>query len=305
MVQKVQNIAVAGGRGNVGAPVVSNLLGHGFDVTILARKTSDTSSFPPSAKVKKVDFESNDDLAAALAGQDAFIDCTLVQDDTPKRLVDAALAAGVYRYIPSDWSVDPLNKAANSLPVFSKRVERDNYLFERCQSSGGRMTWTIVANGPFLDWNLRTGFMGISLSNKRAELMDGGDNRVVWTTLDSVGKAVAGVMEHPEETQNRPVYVHSVVKSCHEMLKHAQAALGADGWQVINVNAEEANNKALGELFSGNFDLNTFGTMIRYANSKPESSAPWIKSDNGLLRVPSMTDGELEELIKKISHSAA
>nr|XP_052990434.1 uncharacterized protein J7T55_000704 [Diaporthe amygdali]KAJ0110271.1 hypothetical protein J7T55_000704 [Diaporthe amygdali] len=305
MSRKVHSVAVAGGRGNVGTPVVTNLLAHGFDVTILVRKSSDTSSLPTSAKVKKVDFESTDDLTAALSGQDAFVDCTLVQDDTPKRLIDASLAAGVYRYIPSDWSVDPLNNAANSLPVFSKRVERDNYLYERCKSSNGKMTWTIVANGPFLDWNLRTGFMGINLFEKRAELMDGGDNRVVWTTLDSVGKAVAGVMEHPEETENRPVYVQSVVKSCHEMLKHAQAALGTDGWQVVSVNAEEANNKALSDLFSGKFDMSTFGTMIRFANSRSETSAPWVKSDNGLLRVPSMSDGDLEGLIRSIAKTAA
>lgn len=285
--------------------MVANLIAHGFEVTILVRKSSDTSALPASAKVKKVDFESIDDLTTALTGQDAFVDCTLVQDDTPKRLIDAALAAGVYRYIPSDWSLDPLNKAANSLPVFSKRVERDNYLYERCQSSKGSLTWTIVANGPFLDWNLRTGFAGIDIANKRAELMDGGDNRVVWTTLDSVGKAVAGVMAHPEETQNRPVYVQSVVKSCHEMLKHAQAVLGADGWQVVNVNADEANQKALADLQSGKFDMSTFGTLIRYSNAKPETFSPWAKTDNGLLGVPVMADAELEGLIKKISASVA
>lgn len=283
--------------------MVANLLAHGFDVTVLARKSSDTSGLPASAKVKKVDFESTDDLTAALAGQDAFVDCTLVQDDTPKRMIDAALAAGVHRYIPSDWSLDPLNKAANSLPVFSKRVERDNYLYEKCKSSNGTMTWTIVANGPFLDWNLRTGFAGIDISNKRAELMDGGNNRVVWTTLDSVGKAVAGIMAHPEETQNRPVYVQSVVKSCSEMVKHAQKVLGADGWQVVNVNADEANQNALTDLFSGKADMATFGTLIRYSNAKPELFSPWTKTDNSLLGVSSMTDDELEGLIQKISAS--
>jgi hypothetical protein len=284
---------------------VANLLSQGFDVTILARKSSDTSGLPSAAVVKKVDFESFDVLVEALAGQDAVVDCTLVQDDTPQRLMDASLAAGVYRYIPSDWSLDPLNKAANSLPVFSKRVERDNYLYERCQESKGSMTWTIIANGPFLDWNLRTGFAGISLFNKRAELMDGGDNRVVWTTLDSVGKSVAGVMKHPEETENRPVYVQSVVKSCQEMLKHAQSVLGADEWQIVNVNADEANNKALAELQGGKFDMSTIGTMIRYSNAKPETFSPWEKNDNELLGVPYMTDDELESLIKEISASAA
>ncbi|POS77286.1 hypothetical protein DHEL01_v204315 [Diaporthe helianthi] len=302
MARKIHTVAVAGGRGNVGAAVVSNLLANGFEVTILTRQSSDTSNFPPSAKVKKVDFESTDDLTAALTGQDAVVDCTLVQDETPKRLMDASVAAGVYRYIPSDWSLDPLNMAANSLPVFSKRVERDNYLYEKCKSSN--LTWTIVANGPFLDWNLRTGFAGIDILNKRAQLMDGGENRVVWTTLDSVGKAVAGIMMHPEETENRPVYVQSVVKSCHEMVEHAQGVLGADGWQVVNVNADEANNKALADLQSGRFDMATFGTLIRYSNAKPEFFSPWEKVDNKLLGVPFMSNDELEALIKAISVSA-
>lgn len=288
------------GRGNVGGPVVKNLLDNKFEVTVLVRKGSDTSAIPAGAKLHPVDFEDINDLTAALTNQDAFVDATLVQDDTPKRLMDAAAAAGVYRYIPSDWSLDPFSAAANALPVFSKRVERDNYLFEKCKSSS--MTWSIVVNGPFLDWNLHTGFMGIDLYNKNVSLMDGGANPVVWTTLDSVGKAVAGVMLHPQETENRPVYVHSVVKSCKEMLGHAQAALGGDqDWKIVDISAEEANKKALGELFSGKFNMVTIGTMIRFANTRPEMSAPWTdKSDNALLGVPSISDGELEALIKDI-----
>lgn len=290
-------------RGNVGAPILKSLVDNNFDVTVLARKTTDTSVFPPTAKVCVVDFEDTNALAAALLNQDAFVDATLVQDDTPKRLMDAAATAGVYRYIPSDWSLDPLNQAANALPVFSKRVERDNYLFEKCKSSS--MTWSIVANGPFLDWNLHTGFMGIDIYNKSASLMDGGDNRTVWTTLDSVGKAVVGIMHHPQETENRPVFVHSVVKSCREMFKHAQMALGSEGWKLVDINADEANNQALSDLMAGNFDTQTFGTMIRYANARPATSAPWTKSDNVLLGVPAMSDEELENLFVEVSQRPA
>lgn len=272
-------------------------------MTALVRETSDTSSIPAGAKVVVVDFEDANALTAALLNQDAFVDATLTQDDTPTRLMDAAAAAGVYRYIPSDWSLDPLNAAANSLPVFSKRVERDNYLFEKCKTSS--MTWSIVANGPFLDWNLYTGFMGIDLFNRSASLMDGGENKVVWTTLDSVAQAVVGIMQHLQETENRPVYVHSVVKSCSEMLEHARTALGGESWKIVNINAEEANNKALADLMAGKFSMETFGTMIRYANAKPELSAPWAKSDNSLLGVTAMSDTELEELIKEIARRPA
>lgn len=253
-----------------------------------------------------MDFNDGADLVEALSGQDAFVDATLTQDDTlPKRLMDAAATAGVYRYIPSDWSLDPLNGACNALPVFSKRVERDNYLFDKCKASS--MTWTIVANGAFLDWNLHTGFMGIDIYSRTASLMDGGDNRIVWTTLDSVGKAVAGIVQHPEETENRPVYISSVVKSCREMLGHAQATLGSEKgpWKVTEINGEEENGKALQELFSGNFNMQTFGTMIRFANARPEMSAPWLKSDNDLLGIAVMTDGELETLIKEIAQKPA
>lgn len=278
---------------------MKNLLDSNFEVTALVRKTSDTSKFPSAAKIVVVDFEDTNALTTALKGHDAFVDATLTQDDTPKRLVDAATAAGVYRYIPSDWSLDPFNEAANALPVFSKRVERDNYLFEACKSSS--MTWSIVANGPFLDWNLYTAFLGIDLLNRKASLMDGGENKVPWTTLDSVAKAVVGIMHHPEETENRPIYVYSVVKSPKEMVGHVQATLGVDGWETTDVDAEEANNKAVGDLFAGKFDMQILATMIRYANSRSTMAAPWPKPDNALVGIKEMSDGELEDLIKEIS----
>lgn len=284
---------------------MKHLLANGFDVTVLTRKDSNTANMPLGAKLEPVNFSDGAALEQALSGQDAFVDATLTQDDTPLRMMDAAAAAGVYRYIPSDWSLDPNNAAANALPVFSKRVERDNYLYEKCKSS--HMTWTIVANGAFLDWNLYMGFMGIDLHNRSASLMNGGDNRTVWTMLDSVGQTVAGIMQHPGETENRPVYVSSVVKSCREMLGHAQATLGSDqgAWKVTEVNGQEENQKALGELFSGKANVQTFGTMIRFANASPDRSSPWPKPDNDLLGVPTMTDGELETLIKKISQRPA
>lgn len=279
---------------------MKSLLRNNFNVTALVRKDSDTSAIPSGVKLQPVDFSDLDALQVALSGQDAVVDATLTQDDTPKRLMDAAAAAGVYRYIPSDWSLDPLNAAVNALPVFFQRVERDNYLYEKCKSSG--MTWSIVANGPFLDWNLYTGFMGIDLFDKAASLMDGGDNRIVWTTLDSVGEAVAGIMRHPEETANRPIYIQSVVKSCREMLGHVQTALGSEqSWNITEVNGEEANTKALGDLMSGNFNMQTTGTMIRFANTRPEISAPWPKSDNDILGIRSMSDDELETLIKEVA----
>lgn len=54
--------------------------------------------FPAAASVKIVDFTSVESLSAAMAGQDAVIDTTFSPEiDTPLRLIDAAVKAGVYR----------------------------------------------------------------------------------------------------------------------------------------------------------------------------------------------------------------
>ncbi|KZL79716.1 isoflavone reductase family protein [Colletotrichum incanum] len=295
MVHKIQKVALAGATGNVGRWTLKALIADGFNVTVLARKQG---SFPDGVTVKVVDFGFSDALKEALKGQDAFVDCTLVHDDTPTRLIDAAAAAGVYRYIPSDFSLDFNNRNVHGLPVFFKKDMNDKHLIKKCEETG--MTWSIICNGAFLDWNLRSGFMNIDIYKKKVNYINDGSNVHVWTTLEATGKAVSGTLLHPSETENRPVYVQSVNKSQKQMADLCKEALGFDDWEETKSDMEHVLAGALEEFQAGNFGWNVFGDMIRYANSRPDFSCPWSKDDNPMLGVETMTDDEVKDLVKTI-----
>lgn len=97
----ITKVALAGASGSLGKPVLEHLLSSNFTVTVLTREDS-TSTFPTGVKVVKVDYSSEEGLTAALQGQDALIS-TLATAGAQDILIKAAIAARVYRIIPSEF----------------------------------------------------------------------------------------------------------------------------------------------------------------------------------------------------------
>jgi hypothetical protein len=93
--------------GNVGKPILKALLDAGqFEVTVLSRKASN-ATFPTGAKVVKTDF-SADSLADLFRGQDAVVSAIPSQVGKEQiKFIDAALEAGVKRFITSDVRHQP------------------------------------------------------------------------------------------------------------------------------------------------------------------------------------------------------
>ena len=271
-----------------------------FNITVLSRQEG--ASLPAGVAIKVVDYTSVESLTESLKGFDAVIDTTSPQDiKVPLNLIDATAAAGVYRFIPSDFGMDPTNAHVQTLPVFGRKHAAFEHLQQKAKESG--LTWTVVANGSFLDWNLKVGFMGIDLSNKKVNLFDDGNNVNPWTTLETIGKATAAVLLHPEETENRTVYISSVTKSQKQMVDLAKEALGPDGWETSNLDMAKVFEKAIADFKAGIYTMQVFGDMIRYAVSSPDYAAPWPKDDNALLGVHSMSDDEVKDLIKQLASS--
>ncbi|KAB5575520.1 isoflavone reductase family protein CipA [Coniochaeta sp. 2T2.1] len=296
--REIKNVALAGATGSVGSNVLNALLElNRFNITVLTRKEG--TSFPAGVTARVADFTSVPALTELLKGQDAVIDTTAsTEAQTPVNLINAAAAAGVYRYITSDYGMDPLNPKVAALPVFARKAAS----FKAAQAAHERtgMTYTAVATGPFLDWNLRNRFSGIDLFGKKVNFFDDGTHRLPWTTLKAIGKAAAAVLVHPEETANRPVYVSSFVKSQADIVELAKDVLGADGWEVTHTDMDALFRGAMERLKAGDYSRATMGPMIQYASAKDEYSAPWVKDDNALLRVEPMSDEGLKGLIKEL-----
>ena len=89
-------------------------------------------------------------MIEAFEGQDAVV-CALGAGglaDTPK-IIDAAIAAGVKRFIPSEFGSNTLNpKSAKLVPVFGLKLEFIERL-KKAESKG--MTWTAIPAGAAFD----------------------------------------------------------------------------------------------------------------------------------------------------------
>lgn len=141
--------------GNLGPAVLTALQDTpGLEVAILTRENSKTAQSPPkNTKVLTADYDSVSSVAAAFAGQDAVVStiasAALSDQQT---LIDAAVQAGVKRFIPSEFGSNVTNEKARGLAVFAGKIATVDYL----KKKEGEITWSALLNGGFLDWGLLT-----------------------------------------------------------------------------------------------------------------------------------------------------
>ncbi|KAL1881662.1 hypothetical protein Plec18167_003260 [Paecilomyces lecythidis] len=299
----IKNVAVAGGTGTLGTHVVNALLDSGaFNVTVLTRNSS--AKVHPNISVKQVDYRSVESLIDALRGQDAVIDSTYSETDaaSPCHLIDASIAAGVYRYIPPEFGSDPLNENVQALPFFQRKATVTRHLFEKVKDTN--LTWTAIANGPFFDPPLKDGTLGIDVRKKKATIY-GNENCVSpWTTLQAIGKATAQVLLKPGDTENKVVYISNANLSQNDILKLAMEELGENDWEIrsedIHKSYEEANNK----LRQGEIDLGVIFTLLKYSMTSQVYTYVWESNDNNLLGVEQFTDDKVKALIGEIANGS-
>ncbi|KAH6968096.1 hypothetical protein DER45DRAFT_620610 [Fusarium avenaceum] len=299
MANKIKNVALAGASGSLGSHILRALNESGrFNVTILTRKAiKDT---PTGTGVKVVDFESISDLTAALKGQDALVDATSVPDPSfAIRLMDAAAAAGVYRMIPSEFSSDPTNTQARSLPPFQGKAKALEHIQKLAEDK--RITWTAISNHAFLDWGLRMAFIGIDLQNRSIDYLQPCFIVIPLTTLESVGTAVSNALINAEATKNRVCYICNTQKTQKDLAELAKGALGDEGWKTKDVDTKKAFEKAMVQLQAGQVDMQVIGDIIRFSISTPGYINGLDKTDNDLLGVKTMSDAEVMELIRAIA----
>lgn len=98
-----QTVAVVGGTGTLGAPVVRELLARGATVRVLSRNATNV---PDGAEHHRVDLTSGEGLSAALAGAGAVVDAAnsaKAAEDVlvagTRRLLEAGAAAGVGHHV--------------------------------------------------------------------------------------------------------------------------------------------------------------------------------------------------------------
>ena len=180
-------IALAGGTGDLGKRIARELIVRGAIVRALVRKATPETHIDAlkalGADVIRVDFAEADSLRDACMGSDCVVSTlnglrpTII--DTQTRLLRAAIAAGVPRFIPSDFCLDfTATKPGNN---------RNLDLRQEFKSEIDRVTirTTSILNGAFTD--LLIGQAPIVLTKVKKILFWGRPNQELdFTSKDDV-----------------------------------------------------------------------------------------------------------------------
>lgn len=284
----------------MGTKVLDALLAANFTVTVLTREGS-TSTLPYGTKTAEISYESPASLQSALQGQDALVSTVGfagLLSQIP--LIDAAIAADVKRILPSEYGSDQRNAVARSLPVFGHKVQVEQHLKQACESSGGRTTYTLVANNEFFDWDLDNSF-GVDIKARTMEIFDGGDVPFTATPLSFVAAGIVRILQDPDKTANRVVRLHGAEMTQNRLLALLQRFTGdRAGWKIQHSNTAEREQQAYAHLQQHPEDFMTWAVMFlqcavwgtKFGNDYSG------ENDNGLVGLTELSEGEIEEIVK-------
>ncbi|KAF1999123.1 isoflavone reductase family protein-like protein CipA [Amniculicola lignicola CBS 123094] len=255
MSSEIKNVIIVGASGNLGPAILNAFLKSSFNVSVLSRESS-TATFPDNVKVIKADYDSPESLTAALKGQDAVVSLyasAAIGDQT--KLIDAAIAAGVKHFIPSEYGSNTTNpKLVEVVPVFAGKVATVNYL----KSKESVINWSAIVTGPFFDWGLKVGFLGLDIPNKKATVLDGGKGKFSTTNLNTIGEATVKVLEKAQETKNQYIFISSFTPSLLDIVAIAEEITG-EKWPVTDTSSKNLVAEGRAKLekhdYSGIVDL--------------------------------------------------
>ena len=198
-----KKILVAGATGDLGARIVKALIKKGADVITPVRHESDAAKTDKlaalGATVVKTDMTSVDELTKACAGVACVVSALAglrdVIVDAQSLLLEAAVAAGVKRFIPSDYSTDFTSLPEGENRNFDLRKEFHKHLDK------APIAYTSVFIGAFADI-LAYGTPVYNLKNKTTGYFgDNPDFKLDFTTKDNTAEYTACAAMDDESPQ--------------------------------------------------------------------------------------------------------
>ena len=186
-------ITVAGGTGNLGGRIVRDLIKRGATVRAIVRPETEAKKTDKlkqiGAEVIEVDMSNHEELKNACEGASCVVSAlsglreTIV--DAQTQLLDAAMAAGVPRFIPSDFAADFTRLAEGDNRNFDLRKEfhktLDKSAIKSTSIMNGAFTDILTYGTPIYDFrNYTVGYWG-----------DDPDWKMDFTTMDNTADYTA------------------------------------------------------------------------------------------------------------------
>ncbi len=282
-------VLLAGASGDLGGRILRNLVALGATVRVLTRRETSTTRIAElraqGAEVIQADYDDPDGLRRACADVDCVVSAINGLDDAildaQSRLLEAAAAAGVSRFIPSDFSVDyrgirpRSNRNLQLRRDFGQRLDATE--IRATSILNGAFTDMLSGQAPMILFPLRRVLFwsdpdqALDFTTKddtamftAAAALDERAPRVLQVAGDTVtARTLASTMTELTGTQFRPLYAGSV-GSLTAMSRAVRALMPASTepfppWQGMQYFAS---------MFSGDADL-------RFINNDRYGSRKW------------------------------
>lgn len=188
----MSTIILAGATGRLGQLMTGHLIARGAKVRAIVRPTSAPEKVEQlrklGAHIVAVDFSNASQLADACRGADCVVSTLAglreVIVDAQTQLLDAAVKAGVPRFIPSDYCID----YANLTPGENRNLDVRREFHERLEKAP--IAGTSVLCGMFTD--LLTGQAPVVLFDKKKVFHWGNADQLMdFTTMDNTAEFTA------------------------------------------------------------------------------------------------------------------
>ncbi|GKT65603.1 NmrA-like family protein [Colletotrichum tofieldiae] len=290
----------------MGSEISKTLLQYGFAVTAIQRSES-IKTAPEGSKSVKLDIDDVNALTLAFKGHDAVIsaapDPIIFEKQQP--WIEAAIAAGVKRIFPSEYSTNIDSPLAEDLPIVADKVRTRRYLVEQISKAGGNPSWTSVNNGPFFELVLGFGGLGPDFRTKIARYHNGGDNLIGTTRLSDVAETIAKVLRDEKglykEAENKSVYIHSAAVSEKQLTRLAEKVTGLT-FAVENYDVEELYQDAKNKLEKGDMSaMMQFYYQMMYGKGYGGSESFQEMSWNEKVGLRTLSEQELKDVIKDVA----
>ncbi|KAI0179008.1 NAD(P)-binding protein [Hypoxylon sp. FL1284] len=199
-------VAIAGGSGQVAREIIDALLAaKKHDITILSRKAALASPTSPEIHWKTVDYDDETSLVDALRGIHTLLSFVQILSDpdqkAQKNLINAAIAAGVKRFAPSEYG----SKGTIDMAWWSGKEKIREYLQE-VNKKDQILEYTLFQPGLFMEYlaypyktakhvdPLQSVF---NFENRRAIVVDGHEDAIMtWTTVADLAAVVARAVDY-------------------------------------------------------------------------------------------------------------
>ncbi|KAL6416275.1 hypothetical protein AUP68_00492 [Ilyonectria robusta] len=238
---RIERVAIVGAGGRQGAHMTEQLLKTGrHTVTALTRASSETK-LPPSVQVATVDYDDEDSISTALAGQQALV-ITLahgVDIEVHHHIVRAAGKAGVPYIVPNIYAANIVVNNQGLVDDFFPAAPLRSLLTEI--ERVGVSSWTVLVGSVWFDYSFPAGpnFLGFDIKGRQVTFFDRGAAKINTTTWAQYGRSLAALLslkQLPDDEndtlptvsrfRNQPLYVSSFFVSQRDIFNTLQVATG-------------------------------------------------------------------------------